>query len=467
MYEYKTQPFEHQRKALAQGADRKAFAYLMEMGTGKTKVTLDNAAYLYLGQKINLMVVVAPNSVYQNWKDEISLHCPCDTNVFTYKIDKYFKYVEDKLNVVLMNVEAFSHKSGVTYLEDILKSYGDRSMMIIDESTTIKNRTAKRTKALIRLGKMTKYRRILTGSPITKSPLDLFSQFQFLGTDLLGTDNFYIFRAKYCVMMEINLAATNRKVSIPKFYINLDELEKKIKEHSFRVLKKDCLDLKPKIYTKRIVTLKPQQAAAYKELADHARTIIFDDQISYNNKLTEVLKLRELTDGFYTTDTGEKKDLPSAKLEELLNVLEETEGKVIIWTNFIRTLERIITTLQKKYGTDSTVAIYGKIPAKDRPEVIDRFQNNNAVRFLIGNPQTAGYGLNLTSANTVIYYSNSFNLEERQQSEDRAHRAGQTGSVLYIDLIVKGTVDEMIIKSLKNKIQISAKTLGEEILEYL
>ena len=260
---------------------------------------------------------------------------------------------------------------------------------------------------------------------------------------------------------------SGKRLSIPSYYVNLEELEKVIKKNSFRVLKKDCLDLKPKVYTKRMVNLKPQQAEAYKELADRARTVIFDDEVSYSNKLTEVQKLRELTDGFYTTDTGEKKDLPSAKLEELFNVLEETEGKVIIWANYIITLEKIIKALQKRYGADSTVAIYGKIPAKDRPEIINRFQNDDATRFFVGNPQTAGYGLNLTSANTVIYYSNSFNLEERQQSEDRAHRVGQKKSVLYIDLIVKGTVDEMIIKSLKSKIQISAKTLGEEILEYL
>ena len=195
--------------------------------------------------------------------------------------------------------------------------------------------------------------------------------------------------------------------------------------------------------------------------------MIHNDDVSFNNKLTELLKLHELTDGFYTSDDGQKKDLPSAKLEELLNILEETDGKIIIWANYVRSIEKIILTLQKKFGTNSVVSIYGKIPTKDRPAIIDRFQNDNAVKFFVGNPQTAGYGLNLTSANTVIYYSNSFNLEERQQSEDRAHRAGQKGSVLYIDLIVKGTIDELILKSLKNKIQISAKTLGEEIDDYL
>ena len=132
-----------------------------------------------------------------------------------------------------------------------------------------------------------------------------------------------------------------------------------------------------------------------------------------------------MCDGFYTSDTGETKDIPSAKLDELLNILEETDGKVIIWANYVRTIEKIMEALQKKYGTDSTVCIYGKIPAKDRPGIIDAFQKDDKVRFFIGNPQTAGYGLTLTSANTNIYYSNSFNLEHRQQSEDRAHRAGQ------------------------------------------
>jgi len=466
MYEYKTQPFKHQREALTQGAEREGFAFLMEMGTGKTKVSIDNAAYLYQKNKVNLCVVIAPNSVYQNWEEEINAHSPSLTKVFKYKIDKEFKFEEGKLNYILMNVEAFSHKSGVVFLEKILKHFGLHTIMIIDESTTIKNRTAKRTKSLFKLGKMTKYRRILTGSPVTKSPLDLFAQFEFLKSGMLGTDNFYVFRAKYCVMHDIP-SPSGKRISIPNYYINLDELEGLIKENSFRVLKKDCLDLKPKVYTKRSVVMKKEQAEVYAQLVEFARAVIHNDDVSFNNKLTELLKLHELTDGFYTSDDGQKKDLPSAKLEELLNILEETDGKIIIWANYVRSIEKIILTLQKKFGTNSVVSIYGKIPTKDRPAIIDRFQNDNAVKFFVGNPQTAGYGLNLTSANTVIYYSNSFNLEERQQSEDRAHRAGQKGSVLYIDLIVKGTIDELILKSLKNKIQISAKTLGEEIDDYL
>jgi len=175
----------------------------------------------------------------------------------------------------------------------------------------------------------------------------------------------------------------------------------------------------------------------------------------------------QLTCGFYKSDTGEVKDLPSAKLNELLNVIEETSGKIIIWSHYIRTLENIIETLKTKYGTDSTVAFYGDTDTVKRPGIIQSFQNDDKVRFFVGNPQSAGFGLNLTEANTVIYFSNSFNLEERQQSEDRAHRAGQTGSVLYVDIVARNTIDEYILKSLQNKIQISAKTLGEEILDFL
>ena len=282
-YKYKTKPFEHQRQALQSGGLKKVFAYLMEMGTGKTKVTIDDASCLYQQNKINLLIVIAPNSVYQNWREEINVHCPCETNVFMYKIDKNFKPVDNKMNILLMNVEAFSHKSGVTFLESILKFFGKKTMMVVDESTTIKNRTAKRTKSLIRLGQLASYRRILTGSPITKSPLDLFSQFEFLNPGLLGTDNFYVFRARYCVMNDI-VHESGKRISIPNYYINLEDLEKQIKKNSYRVLKKDCLDLKPKVYVKRYVDLKPEQAEAYNDFKKHARAIIEDDQVSFNNK---------------------------------------------------------------------------------------------------------------------------------------------------------------------------------------
>jgi SNF2 family DNA or RNA helicase len=466
-YIYKTQPFEHQRQALIEGADKSNFAYFMEMGTGKTKVSIDNMAYLYQEEKVNVVLVVAPNSVYHNWKNEISTHCPVDTTIHTHKQDKKFVYKSGALHWFLINVEAFSHSSGVKAVQSLINEYYDTMCMIIDESTTIKNRSAKRTKSLIKIAEKIKYKRILTGSPITKSPLDLFSQCKFLDEALLGFNNFYSFRARYCHMKSVQLSNGGRQIALPLYFTNLNELEKKVKSFSFRVKKEDCLDLPSKIYQKRLITLSSEQQTLYNSLRTFARAVFQDQEASYSNKLTEIIKLHQVCNGFFVSDEGEKKSLTNAKLTELINILEEIDGKVIIWANYVHNIETIIDTLNKKFGQDTTVAIYGAVSVEDRNKAVRDFQTNKGVRFFIGNPSTGGYGLNLTQATTVIYFSNSYNLEVRQQSEDRAHRIGQKNKVTYIDLVADKTIDEFILKALNKKLKISAQTLGEEVLEFL
>tara|TARA_R100000654_G_scaffold25459_3_gene48941 strand:- start:4927 stop:6339 length:1413 start_codon:yes stop_codon:yes gene_type:complete len=465
-YIYKTEPYEHQRQALIEGANRKEFAYFMEMGTGKTKVTIDNLAYLYLQKKINLVVVIAPNSVYHNWAKEIDIHCPCETNIYIHKVHKKFEVKEDKLNFYLINVEAFSHASGVKTLESIVNLYSASMCIVIDEATSIKNRQAKRTKNICKVSKQSLYKRILTGSPITKSPLDLFSQCEFLKPGILGFTNFYAFRARYSVMKQIQIGA-NKNLLIPLYYQHLEELENKIKSFSFRVRKEECLDLPPKIYERRDIKLSDQQVKLYNSLKENCRAIIEDEMASYNNKLTEILKLQQVCNGFLKTDDGETKEVTNAKLTELINILDEVDGKVIIWANFVYNIENIIKTLEDKFGQMSVVSIYGDIAVEARNSAVVNFQENKNVRFFVGNPSTGGYGLNLTKASTVIYFSNSFNLEIRQQSEDRAHRIGQDNKVTYIDLIAKNTIDEFVIKSLNQKLTLSAQTLGEEVLKFL
>ena len=465
-YKYKTEPYEHQRKALIAGADKNEFAYFMEMGTGKTKVTIDNLAYLYYKKKINLVVVIAPNSVYHNWKNEIDIHCPCKTAIYIHKVNKNFEVKEDKLNFFLINVEAFSHASGVKTLESIVNLYSSSMCVVIDEATSIKNRQAKRTKNICKVSQKALYKRILTGSPITKSPLDLFSQCEFLKPGILGFTNFYAFRARYSVMKQIQIGA-NKNLLIPIYYQHLGELENKIKSFSFRVKKDECLDLPPKIYEKRDIKLSDQQIKLYNSLKENCRAIIEDEMASYNNKLTEILKLQQVCNGFLKTDDGETKELTNSKLTELINILDEVDGKVIIWANFVHNIETIIKTLQDKFGQTSVVSIYGDVAVEARNSAVINFQKNDRVRFFVGNPSTGGYGLNLTKASTVIYFSNSFNLEIRQQSEDRAHRIGQENKVTYIDLIAKGTIDEFVLKSLNQKLTLSAQTLGEEVLKFL
>ena len=467
-YTYKTTPYEHQRNALIKGAKELNFAYFLEMGTGKTKVAIDNVAYLYQEKLINTAIVIAPNSVYKNWIKEIETHSPItDYTMFIWKDDIKINYQIDKLNYVLMNIEALSHKSGFEFLLKLVIDTGQKAMMIIDESTTIKNDKAKRSKNICKLSPHVKYKRILTGSPVTKSPLDLYQQCAFLSKDLLGYPSFVAFRARYAVMKQINMGP-NRVILIPQYYTNLDELEAKIKKFSFRVRKVDCLDLPEKIYQQRYVNLTKEQIKVYEELRKYARSVIEDKEVSFANKLTEILKLHQVCNGYLKTDDGEIVPFDNdPKLEELLSIIEESDGKFIIWANYIHNIKTIVKTLRKEYGDESVVCIYGEITTENRKKAVEEFQSNDKVRFFVGNPSTGGYGLTLTAASYVVYYSNNYNLEIREQSEDRAHRIGQTKSVTYIDLIIDKTIDSHIISALKRKIKISAETMGEEIKNWI
>ena len=469
-YEYKTKPYEHQRTALNQGALLKNYAYFMEMGTGKTKVAIDNVAYLWQNKEIKECVVIAPNSVYTNWVQEIVNHCPLPTNIWCWKISKDKELIksdkENKLSFILMNVEALSHKSGQKWLQNRINLNGKAMMMIIDESTTIKNPTALRTKAICKLGTAVKYRRILTGSPITKSPLDLYTQCAFLSKALLGFESFYTFRARYAVMHQIQMGGN--QILVPKYYTNLDELEWKLKSFSYRVKKDECLDLPPKLYQQRQVNLSTEQATVYTRLKKRARALIEDKTVSFNNKLTEILRLHQVCQGFLKTDEGtihEFKNNP--KLKELMAVLEESDGKVIIWANYVYNIKQIKSALEERYGKDSVVSIFGEVDVEGRKDAVNNFQLNDRCRFLVGNPATGGYGLTLTAARYVVYFSNSYNLEVRWQSEDRAHRIGQKDKVTYIDLMVPESLDVMIMSALDRKIKLSAETLGEEAKRFL
>ena len=469
-YAYKTSPYEHQRKALNQGGQLKNYAYFMEMGTGKTKVTIDNVAYLWQTHEIKECIVIAPNSVYLNWVDEIKLHSPITPYIWCWKVNKNIDLDRNsrsnKLIYILMNVEALSHKSGQTWLQERINLNGNQMMLVIDESTTIKNPTALRTKAICKLGRGVKYRRILTGSPVTKSPLDLYTQCAFLSKALLGFESFYTFRARYAVMHQIQLGSN--QVLVPKYYTNLDELEGKLKEFSYRVKKEDCLDLPPKVYQQRTVHLTSEQQEIYQRLKRKARAMIEDETVSFNNKLTEILRLHQICQGFLKTDEGtlhEFKNNP--KLKELMAILEESDGKCIVWANYVYNIKQIKKTLEDRYGKDSVVSIYGEDDVESRKAAVEHFQRDSRCQFLVGNPATGGYGLTLTAARYVIYFSNSYNLEIRWQSEDRAHRIGQKDKVTYIDLMVPNSIDVMVMSALDRKVKLSAATLGEEAKRFL
>jgi len=468
-YPYKTKPYDHQRDALNSSANENQWAYFMEMGTGKTKVTIDNFAYLYFTKKINAVLIIAPKSVYTIWENEIETHLPNEIKykIFKWNIDKPKDYASlnktKDFRIFLINVEALSTKRGLDACEDYL-SKNILNFVVLDESTTIKNRSAKRTKNILRLRSLSHIRRILTGSPITKSPLDLYTQCQFLSPELLGFTSYLTFRNRYAEMADLPVGS-GRFIQIPKYYKRLDELEDKLKRFSTRIRKDQCLDLKPKIRQRRYIELEGKNKALYNRLREHALAIVEDSTISFSNKLTEIIKLHQVCNGFTKDDDGKILQLHDQKIDALKEILDETDGKVIIWANYLWNIHQIKHELMVKYGEKSTVCIFGEVSVEDRRQAVKRIQEDPETRFLVANPTTGGFGLTLTACNTVIYYSNNYNLEVRMQSEDRAHRLGQKGSVVYVDIVAKNTLDEAIMKSLINKGKIAAKTLGEEELK--
>ena len=475
-YKFKTKPYAHQIKALELSWEKPYFAYFMEMGTGKSKVLIDNIAMLYDAGKINGVLIISPKGVYKNWHDgEIPTHLPDhidQTSVLWQaminkkqqkELDKLFVPGED-LHILNMNVEALSTKKGVEFAAKFLRCH--RTMMAIDESTTIKNPDAKRSKHICSLGEYAPYKRILTGSPVTKSPLDLFKQCDFLKKELLGHTSYYTFRTRYAKMKTANFGG--RSVQIVTGYQHLPELSEKLKAFSYRVLKEDCLDLPPKTFIKRLVTLTPDQKKLYLQMKNLALAQMDGKMMTTATVMTQLMRLQQITCGHFTADDGTIKDLDSNRLPELMNVLEETEGKVVIWAHWQRDVNRIIQEISKKFGENSFVDYYGLTPMGDRQSNINKFQDlNSSVRFFIGTTQTGGYGITLTAASTMVYYSNGYDLEKRQQSEARIDRIGQKFPMTYIDIYCEDTVDARIVKALKKKVNIASQIMGEELKDWI
>jgi len=474
-YKFKTQPYEHQLKALTMSWDKEYFAYFMEMGTGKSKVLIDNIAMLYDKGKINGALIVAPKGVVGTWylnqiPDHLPNHIehknvlwkPNITRKQNLRLKSLFETGTD-LHILIMNVEAFSTTKGCEFAKKFLDSH--RTLMAVDESTTIKNPDAKRTKNICNLSILSKYRRILTGSPVTKSPLDLYKQCDFLKEELLGHGSYYTFRTRYAIMKTANFGG--KSVQIVVGYRNLDELSEKLRPFSYRVLKDDCLDLPDKIYMKRTVQLSSEQKKVYEQMKQMALAEMNGKMMSTATVLTQLMRLHQITCGHFTADDGSIQKIKSNRLDELMDVLEEIEGKVVIWAHYQNDVETIVEHLKKKYGDNSIVDYYGRTRPENRQSNIDKFQKDEGCRFFIGTPATGGYGITLTQASNVIYYSNGYDLEKRMQSEDRAHRIGQKKSVTYVDMIADDTVDEKIVKSLRKKVNIATQIMGEELKQWI
>lgn len=465
-YSPKTKSYAHQMRATVLGYRRLRFAFLMEMGTGKTKACLDTIFALMQNKGFGGAIIIAPKSVIYNWPNEIAMHCPlpddqqrCVVVSGKDKGDQLEYAYNARANFVITNYETMLKYEGL-----VLQILMDRPMaMALDESTKIKNHASLATKAIQRVKVKAVARFILTGTPITQGPMDAFSQFLFLDEDILGHHNFYSFKAEYA----ISGGFRGREIV---GYRNLDRLSKKIEPWSYRVLKKDCLDLPEKVY--RVVEL--EMSATQQNLYDQMRReSILEYQgmvLSAPLALTRLLRLQQITSGFIPVidEFGKQqgfKNLDGPKLAACLELVEEAIAngqKIIIWCRFIEELMAVAAAVPP-----GAVAYYGAVSAADRQAAVDAFQNDEKVKIFIGQIQTGGMGITLTAATCVIYMSNTFTLSERLQSEDRPHRIGQRNVVTYIDLTCKATVDGFVIKTLRDKKDIADVITGDNFRKLL
>jgi len=478
-YNFKLKPFDHQLAALDKARGKKEFGYFMEMGTGKSKVLIDELGMLFLAGRINFALIIAPKGVYRNWvAKEIPEHMSDDVS---HRVIRWVSSPNKKqkaeiqsvkepfsgLTIFVMNVESFSTVKGRVAGEWMSNSLGNYGLIAVDESTTIKNHRAKRSKNLMKIAQGFNYKRILTGSPITKSPMDIFAQTELLRKGLLGYESYFHFQFRYGVVAKRSFGA--RSFTQIVGYKNLDELTERIDTFAYRVLKQDCLDLPEKTYTARYVSLTDEQARMYQDLQKKAMLLLDDgEMVTAPAVITQMIRIQQVLSGHLKTDDGEMRYFTSKRMNALEEITEEHNGKAIIWSRFRYDIQQIVSMLNKKFGEGTAASFYGDTSDNQRQRIVESFQDKKSpLRFFVGNPATAGYGITLTEANLVVYYANDYNLETRIQSEDRAHRIGQTNRVTYIDLISEGTIDEKIVNALRNKINIGAIVLGEEARQWL
>lgn len=479
-YEFKTVPYKHQVTGFMLSRDLPYFGLLMEPGTGKTKLTLDTAAWLFLQGKIDSMLVVCPNSVKDTWLEELEAHLPdkIKTDVFLWepktrhKIDAWIHSTEARgklLRVLIMNVEAFSTDQGADHALTFVAKHN--VIMVVDESTRIKSPSAKRTKRIIKVGRATNYRRILSGFPAPQSPLDMYTQLKFLHADTLPFSSYFSFRNRYAL-----LGGFNGKVIVG--FSHTEELQEYVNKVSYRVLKADCLDLPEKVYTRLTVDLSPEQKRLYAEMRDEMTMEMSGIKVSVQYALQKLTKLARITGGFFSYEQLDDDtqmtsrqlrliDGPNPKMDALLEVIEDAAGKVIIWAKFRAELDLINKVLTEKFGEGSTVLFHGGVQNSVRQVGRRAFQQEGGPRFFVGQPQAGGIGITLTKANTVVYFSNDFNLENRIQSEDRAHRISQTRTVTYTDIVGRGTLDIKLLAALRRKKGLSDLVTGDPTLKWI
>jgi SNF2 family DNA or RNA helicase len=486
-YIHQVKPWAHQQAAFLLSRDLDEYALYMEQRTGKSKVLIDTSAWQYGKGKIDGLLLIAPNGVDEDWaRIYFAQHWPqwagipiiAQWNGKLLKKDEAALYEPAKataFHVLCMNIEAFSSSPKArAAAEKFLRQF--RCMMAIDEASMIKDPSSNRTKHLTKLGKLAVSRRILTGTPATQSPLDVFAQFKFLNPHLLGFQSYYAFKARYADLLPEGHGLVRHIQGARRFapqiiaqdaqgrklYKNLDELQKLMDPHCFRITRAECGDMPPKVYATRSVPLTDEQQHYYDRVLDEIAIEMEHGTLTVQNQLSRLLRLQQITGGFMPVDDGDvgSKRLENDRLKALRQECQVLQGRVIIWARFRAELETIAEALRADFGPRSVVEYHGGVSDELRSEAKLAFKLQTCdqfpeARFFVGNQATGSYGLELTASDNTIYYSNTFSLEKRLQSEDRPVAMSKPHGVSYLDLQAPGTVDEKIIAALRGKKEVA------------
>jgi len=490
--------YQHQLTASDFLLNNDTFALIMEQGTGKSRPIIDDWLARVSAGTADDLVILAPKGCYLNWigtdeePGELTLWIPPEQlakiNIGYWRSGGTVAHRQALDNLLhaksprflAMNIEALNRPGKAReYLLNFIKSY--KVIGVIDESTTICHENAARTEWILeKLSHLFVARRILTGLVAPESPMDLYTQYRYLDWRIIGQRTFWGFKNRYAILQQIDFrpAAQRtmdevhkkfyRKPSIIVNYRNLDELNQKIMTKSYRVLKKDVLDLPPKIYQFWDVELTAEQERVYIQVRDIAMAELASGRfVTPSQKLDQLGKLQHILCGHVRTEEGELEDIPEMRTDAVVEILHQHSDKAIIWCPWPRALEKIRDRLHKEFGPESTASFWGETSLDERLEARARIQRDDTCRYIVSNQSVGKFGNTWTACNLVIYFANSFDNEDRQQSEDRPHRIGQTRSVTYIDLRAKGTVDEKLIKTLRKKMSIAAALQGDGYKQWL
>lgn len=476
-----TRPMEHQHEGARRSRDASEYALFMEMGTAKTLTDIMDTLWHQRERGLDGWFIVAPKGCYLNWLRELEKHLTPGYRIAVHAwaggktrrqtdgLGVVCRPTPGTLRVFVMNVEALSSsKKARAAAESFLRSCG-AAKFTVDESTTIKTWNSERCKWCCRLGRMARWRRILTGMPVTKSPMDVFGQFLFLRPGLLGHSNYYSFRGAYAVTKPIWVGP--RQVKVIVGFRNLSELQTRVARHSYRVTRDQCLDLPPITYMMRDADMSDEQWRVYRSVRDDATARLDGGgRVTATEVIVQMMRLHQVVCGHVVDEDQVTRTLPCPRIDNVLEWVEETGGQqLVIWATFRHDVTRICEALRPVLRQGQRVARYdGLTTTADRALALKSFGDGTAP-FWVGNPATGGLGVDGLQrvARDMLYYSNSYSLEHRAQSEARLNRQGQERAMTSTDLRALGTIDEKIIHTLRKGIDVATLITGDNYREWL